>query len=126
MFVDFQRTVKVKMGKVRKGGVRKGRRGRRRRKKKMKMTNQNTISLISYLQNCCTSTRLAARLLGGSRNYRELLLGHQVNAFPVCRFRSCQLVAKILNCAVDRQCRIESPMLETVKEVMLQRIHDKA
>ena len=55
------------VGMLRRGGVRKRRRKMRKQITK-KMMNQSTISLISYLQSCYTSTRLAARLSGGSRN----------------------------------------------------------
>ena len=41
------------------------------------------------------------------------------------RFRSCQLVSMMINCAVERQCRLQSTLLEKVETVMLERIHDK-
>ena len=54
------------MGKgkmLRREEVSRGEAKRRRRRKEM--MNQNAISSISYLQSCCISTRLTAKLSGG-------------------------------------------------------------
>ncbi|CAI8041284.1 Condensin complex subunit 3 [Geodia barretti] len=41
------------------------------------------------------------------------------------RFRSCQLVAKMVKCAVERGCWLQSSVLEAVRDVMMERIRDK-
>ena len=45
--------------------------------------------------------------------------------FSLYRFRSCQLVGKMLMCAVERNCQLDSEVLETVEASMLERINDK-
>ena len=42
-----------------------------------------------------------------------------------CRFRVCQLVAKMMNYAADAQTKIGPDRLDRVQEVMMQRLYDK-
>ncbi len=44
---------------------------------------------------------------------------------PPQRFRVCQLVARMLICASENDCRVGTDLLDAVQEVMLIRIQDK-
>ena len=74
------------------------------------------VKLLSFHQANSRAVRWVEIALLG-------LLPPKVSCF---RFRSCQLVSKMLNSAVERGTLLQGRLLEGVKAVMLDRIHDKA